>query len=245
MSGEVTRRQFVRSGAGLAVAGAALTTAQTATASHLDGPGENVELVYDQDMLEAYQPRLVFPTEAREKLIGLYGWVARSADEDTDVCCYWARYTHQDGLFARFDSHHLDHEPVQVEVDSETGDVRRVRASVYHWLKGEVRPSEELLYDGTHPHLRVISPWHQYTAAGLVDDGVFVDVEDLTGEYESWLKNGLEEDLYPGATTVPWRMQSRDHFWQDTLAGISVTATVLSAFRTAGIDEAGSLEVSN
>lgn len=244
---EVSRRDFLR-GTGSALAAPAALTAGVvgasgiASASHMDEPGENITIEYDEATLETYRPRLVFPTEAREKLIGLYGWIVRSADYDTDVACYFCRYTHQQGWVGP-DSHFGDTEPMQVEFDPDTGEVKRVRASIYHWIKGEVNPPPEaLLYDETHAHLRVISPWHQYTAAGPSDDGTFVDVSDLTEAYPDWLANGLEDSIYQGAFTVPWRMQDRAHFWQDTLAGLSIDGAVVSTFQSLGLGESGTLE---
>lgn len=240
---QATRRDCLRVASGAITGGACLSViAGRSTASHLDVPGENVTIEFDQPMLDTYRPRLVFPTAAREKLIGLYGWVVTSPDFDTDVCCYWTSYTHQDGWLGNLDSHDGDHEPIQVEVDSQTGDVERVRASIYHWLKGEVPGASAALYEDTHPHLRVIEPWHQYTAALPADDGSFVDVEDLTTVFQSWLDNGLEEDLHPGSTTVPWRMRDRTSWWQDTIGGFSFTEEIVQAARAAGLDTAGSLE---
>lgn len=234
-----TRRQFIRGGGAVAL-GSLLVG--PASADHLDEAGENITLEYDQSMLETYRPRLVFPSEAREKFIALYGWVAKSPDYDTDVCCYWASYTHQSGWLGNLDSHHGDHEPVYTFVDSSTGDVTRVMASVYHWLKGEVSASVAALDNDTHPHLRVVEPWHQYTAADPAASGILPDVEDLTAVYEDWLANGLEKSLHPGSVSVPWRMQTRGSWWRDDFAGISFNAQILRATRAAGYDTVGSLE---
>lgn len=237
-----TRRDVLRTAGSALAAGAtvALLTGPSA-AEHMDEPGENITLEYDVDTLETYRPRLVLPTEAREKFNSLYGWVARSPDFETDVCCYWASYTHQEGLLGNLDSHFGDHEPVQVEVGSDTGDVERVRASVYHWMKGEVTADAAPMYDETHPHLRVIEPWHQYTAPNPADSGAFFDVEDLTAAFPRWLDNGLEEDLHPGSTTVPWRMRDRESWWRDTVGSFSVDAAVVSAARRIGLDQEGDL----
>lgn len=238
-----TRRGFLRStsAAGATAVGGHLVAGRVA-ASHLDVPGENVTLEYDQGMLDTYRPRLVIPTAAREKLIGIYGWVAKSADFETDVCCYWTKYTHQEGFLGNLDSHDGDHEPLQVEVDSTTGDVTRVRASVYHLLKAEVQAASAPLYEETHPHLRVIEPWHQYTAARPSDEGAFLDVKDLTSVFPRWLDNGLESALHPGSTTVPWRMRDRGSWWRDTIVGVSFAEQFYRGALRAGLDTAGSLE---
>lgn len=237
-----TRRALLRT-AGSALAGGAAVAviAGVARAEHLDEPGSNVTIEFDEATLDTYRPRLVMPSAAWEKFIGLYGWVVRSPDFGTDVCCYWASYTHQDGWLGNLDSHFGDHEPIQVEIDSDTGDIERIRASVYHWLKGEVTADGAPLYDDTHPHLRVIEPWHQYTAARPADSGAFVDVDDLNGTFSDWLANGLEADLQPGTTTVPWRMRERSSWWRDNVAGFSANRLIVRAARGIGVDQAGDL----
>jgi len=63
-------------------------------------------------------------TEDMEPVQVLYGYVARSNEYETDMLCYWAQLTHQDGLpGVRADSHLGDHDPIFVFVDSESGDV--------------------------------------------------------------------------------------------------------------------------
>lgn len=238
---DFTRRQFIRSG-GAAVAAASIATIAStpAAASHMDEAGDNISLDYDQTALDTYRPRFVFPTEAKKKLIGVYGWIASSPDYDTDVACYWCWYTNQEGWIGP-DSHFGDTEPVQVEYDSETGDVERVRASVYHWMKGETTPSDALMYEETHPHLRVVSPHHQYTIARQSDDGSYTEIKDLTEAYPKWLSNRLEDDISLGASTVPWRMRDRGHWWADTEAGFSVNAAFVGALERANVGTRGSL----
>jgi len=218
------------------------TVSSPAAATHMEEPGENVTLEYDQSTLDTYRPRLVLPSESREKLLGLYGWVARSEDYDTDVCVYWCSYSHQEGWIGNLDSHWGDHEPLHVVYDSQSGEVRRVRASVYHWVKGEVTVNGAPMYDDTHPHLRVFEPWHQFTAARPADSGTFYDVEDLTETYPRWLSNGLEESVHPGSSTVPWRMSDREHWWRDRALGVSLDASLVALARSAGIDEEGQLQ---
>jgi len=247
-----TRRAFIRrTGAGLAVGTAALGMTGSAAASHLENVPEHVTIEYSEDLLNRYRPRLVFPTEARDKLIGLYGWVARSNGYDTDALVYWCKYTHQEGWAASLDSHWGDHEPLCIEVDSQTGEVVRLRASVYHWLKGEVTGESIPMYDDTHPMLRVIAPWHQYTAPQPADSGAFVDVRDLTDAgqgLDAWLANGLEESLYQGSCTEPWVMRSRPSWWRNSQVALGIdlpfsldAATVRTA-RRLGVGKAGTLE---
>ncbi|PSO54347.1 MAG: hypothetical protein BRC31_01915, partial [Actinobacteria bacterium QS_5_72_10] len=137
------------------------------------------------------------------------------------------------------DSHFGDHEPVLVFVDSASGELGRVAASVYHWSKGQAPAEQVPLYDGTHPKLRVIDPWHHYTET--TEDGVLEPVEDLSDVYQSWLDNGLEDDLHPGANTDPWRMRTRGHWWRDAAFGFSPTAVQIGAARRLGFGVAGTI----
>ncbi len=234
-----TRRAFLRSVAGAGSLGAGLAIASSpAVADHPDAQPAHVSLEFDQDRLERYRPRLVMAQEDREKFFGLYGWVARSQDYDTDVCVYFAAYTHQTGVTS-YDSHHGDREPIYTFVDKNTGDVRGVAASIYHWLRGWTATPT---LDGDHPKLRVISPWHHYSAT--TETGSLFDVEDLHGELDAWLANGLEADLAPGTVYNPWTMagaDGRDHWWRHNQFGFSLTAFSLGIRRSLGFHTGGSL----
>jgi len=240
------RRQFLKT-AGATALGAGVLSG-VAAAEHYDVQPDHVSISYDQDYLEQYCPELVFSADARQKFLDLFGWVARSPEYDTDVCVYWADYSHQEGLIGNLDSHYGDTEPLQVEVNSETGEVERVRASIYHWIKGEGTASEVSMKDG-RPHLQVVDPWHQYTAAAAA--GIVPEVEDLTAVFEDWLDDGLEESLHPGSSTNPWVMQTRDSWWREASFSIlgteiatwpSTDEMIVSAYKMAGIGQVGSLE---
>lgn len=239
------RREYLEGAAVTAKTATAVGTlgavAATAAASHMDEPGENISLTFDEAALDTYRPRLVMSTDAREKHLGTYGWYATSADYDTDVAVYWNRYSNQEGWIGP-DSHFGDTEPVQIEIDSETGEVTRVRASVYHWMKGEVTAANAPLYEETHAHLAVVDPHHQHRAAQPAEDGFFPAIKDLTEHYPRWLDNDLEEDVRVGSSTVPWRMQNWDHWWQTGAGGFSKDALLVQALRTAGFDTEGQLE---
>jgi hypothetical protein len=146
-------------------------------------------------------------------------------------------------VFFNADAHYGDHEPVQVEVDSDTGDVVRVRASIYHWVKGETTPRDRLMDDtDRRPRLRVINPWHQYTLAGEDDEVQQKTVEDLRDEYRSWLRNGLEESVAIGATTNPWSMRDRSSWWREGTFGLSLGETRIKAAQSLGLDTVGRLD---
>lgn len=213
-----TRRAFITTIGSAATVG---TLSRSVSASHFDAQPEHVTLSYDQPRLEQYRPLLDIDPVDREKLIGLYGWIAESPEYDTDIMCYWASYTHQDPpWYAPSTGHYGDHEPVQVVVDSDSGDVARVRASIYHWIKGT---ADAVPLDGTNPRLRVINPYHHYTAAASDASVSAFEVKDLTTEYQDWLDNGLEAEMVRGATTNPWIMSREADWWAPGRFGLPST----------------------
>lgn len=220
----LTRRELLArlAAAGVATAG----VATTASAEHYTEQDALTTLEYDESMLLDYRPRLVTAhLEVRPN--ALYGWVAKNPDFDTDVCVYWAEYDAQidtgPWTYLIDTSHPGDHEPFYVAVDSQTGAIEEVVCSVYHWLAGRYTPEVLSFHDGTHPRFEVVKPWHQYRAT--TEDGVFVELEDLTGAFQSWLDNGMEDDLFPGAAVDPWLMlgaDGRGHWWDSTTRALTL-----------------------
>ncbi|NHX37621.1 MULTISPECIES: hypothetical protein [Halolamina] len=229
------RREYLQAAGAVAVGSTVFSA--SALAEHFDAKPDDVTLEYDESVLERYRPELVMPAAAEEKFIGLYGWVTRSEERETNVAVYWASYSHQEGWLGNLDSHYGDHEPVYVFFDDDG--VTQVIASIYHWIAGRAPGAEIPLVDDTHPQLRVIKPWHQYTAAG--QPGEFFDVDDLTTVFDSWLDNGLEESLAPGSVTNPWTMRSRPDWWRRGTAGFSINATLVDAMMSVGVGDVGSL----
>ena len=126
-------------------------------------------------------------------------------------------------------------------VNSETGDVEKVIASVYHWMRGVAPAGAISLYQDTHPHLEVIHPWHHYTGDSSDSPGEFVDVADLSKVYDSRLDNGLEDDLQPGTVVNPWLMEGRGYWWRDDVGNYSTNAIYLEILRSLGVGESGEL----
>jgi len=224
------RREFLR-GVGLratqalVVGGGAAVTAAALDSPIKDATPEHVTHEFDTQALKKYQPQFVVREVDRAKLQSLYGFVARSPEYQTDCCVYYTEWSHQEGLspFAPplSDSHYGDHEPFYVFVDSETGEVREIVYSAYHWVAGKaLAPAAPM--ENSHPKAHIVSPWHHYYLTD--EDGVFVDLADLTGALGDWWANGMDEHLYLEGVTVPWRMRSRAHWWQDSVAGFSVDA---------------------
>lgn len=238
----VTRRRAVQAIASLP-AWAAL--AGRAVASHPDAVPEHVSLEFDKAILEAYRPRLQ-TANLSVKPNALYAWSAYSAEYDLDWHVYWASYSHQEGV-SGIDSHYGDHEPCYVGVDSESGEVEQIIYSGYHWLAARA-PRSAITFDGQHPCLDVIEPWHQYALASEAE-GQLVAVKDLGAAiddadsdqtaFEAWLANGLEEDLDVGSVVNPQTMTRRPDWWATGTAGlpslnnIYVRALLAAGFRGA------------
>lgn len=206
-----TRRDVLRGIGAVAIGTSA--SAGVASATHPTRKPDHVTIRYEPDTLANYQPLLQISQSSREKLNGLYGWVARSSEFDTAVCVYWCSYTHQESpWWAPSTGHFGDHEPIQVEFNPSTGEVTRVRSSIYHWIKGEVTASNAVL-SGTNPTLKVLDPYHHYTAQPDESVTTKLSVKDLTNEFDGWLDNGLEGNLVTGASYNPWVMESESDFW--------------------------------
>lgn len=225
-----------RGGQAAAVATGAATLASPAAAapSWRDRVPEHVSIEFDEDALDTYRPALNLRDVDRGRLIGLYGWTARSPEYDTDAHVFWTSWTHQTGVTS-YDSHRGDHEPFYVFVDSETGDVESVTFSYYHW--NAQHSTAPPLYDGTHAQAYVVSPWHQYQLDATATE--FVDVLDLTGDFQAWLDNGLAESLGDDLVVEPWRMRTRGYWWKNNPLGFSFTSLRLSAQYSLGIARDG------
>lgn len=239
-----TRREFIgRSGAAAVATAGLAALSGPAAAVRDDHQPDHVTISYDQARLERYRPRFQIKVEDREKLIGLYGWIAESPEYETDVYVYWMKYTHQESpWWGPTTGHYGDHEPIAVEVDKGTGDVTRLRASIFHWIKGEVTADVAPLSDDGHPRLRVFNPYHHYTAADPEASLDTFEVEDLTGEFRSWLDNGLEESLVDGACVNPWIMRSEEDWWRPGSFGLpSTEAMQANLARDASFGVAGKL----
>lgn len=245
----ITRREFCRKAAAvtLGTAGASGVVA----ADHYDRQPEHVTLSYERDVLKKYQPKLVIDHLGVQPE-AMYGWVARSEAHETFVCCYFTVYTHQESAWyipTGGDAHFGDHEPVQIEVDEDTGDPERVRASIYHWQKEETHANRVPMDDsGNRPLLYAFKPHHHYRAAAPDESAVDIQLEDLTSVFADWLEgktsgDGLEDELKTSAMTNPWTMQTESSFWHNDIGSFSKTAAYVSVMRTTGLGgEVGSLE---
>lgn len=183
---------------------------------------ENTIIEFDEQYLYEYQPKLRMSPEVRESQKGLYGYVARSADRDTDVLCYWSQLTHQDGLpGARADSHLGDHEPIYVFVNSESGDVEEIVYSAYHWFTGTAEigdtPSASLATiradKPTHATMTVVDPWHHYRFTPG-EAAAFVELKSWPEVRETWIRNGFYDPADVATIEDPWSIRDSDGWWK-------------------------------
>lgn len=195
------RRAFLAS-----LAGAVTISTGMARADHENrAPPNHVTLSFDRAELEGYRPRLV-TRNLGVKPSKQYAWIASSPEHETDAYTYWTWYVTQKGRTGR-DSHYLDREPVYLFVDEESGDIREVVYSGYHWLAARTRSPTTDLDD--HVLLEVAEDYHHYIRTAD-DTGELVELEDLDETFTEWLANGWEEDLAVGAAQNPWIMSSVD-----------------------------------
>ena len=209
-----TRRDAIRA---TALSGAVLLGAGSATVSGEIDSDSDATISYDEERLERYQPLMSLSLDARDKLTGVYGYVAEYDDEDVDVLCYWSRYAVQEGIsWIPWDSHQYDHEPVYLFVD-ESGDVEELAYTGYHhYVAREEDPDlEEVRADEpTHISLDVVSPWHHYRI-GETGSGAFYDVRDWTSARSEWEEYGFYEGTSRAAVDDPIVMRDRSSWWED------------------------------
>lgn len=233
-----SRRRFLKLTAA-GVVGSSLTG--SVAADHSEQKPEHVTISYNERILNKFRPELFIPETEKPKFLGMYGHYATSTEFDYGVCVYWSKYSHQEGWLGNLDSHYGDHEPCYVFFNETTEEVEQIVCSVYHWIAGRARPTGSALND-THVRLRAIKPWHQYTAS--TESGELYEIKDLTADdaFQTWLNEGLHESLEPGLVYNPWRMLARGDWWRRSeYTGISFNQMLVSATKSAGIGEVGTL----
>lgn len=179
----------------------------------------DAQIVFDEAKLRKYQPKLVMSRDTRRMHKGMYGYVAKSSERDTDVYCYWNQLTHQDGLpFVGQDSHLGDHEPIFVYVNSSTGELDRIIYSAGHWYAGEVLAENAVLTQSrasteTHASFAVDESHHHHSYT--TEDGAFVSLNSWPAVRGAWQDNEFYEPVQPEAVENPWSMLDRPHWWED------------------------------
>ncbi len=182
---------------------------------------ESVAISFDEGYLKRHQPMLMMAPTTREQNKGIYGYVAKSPDRDTDALCYWSQLTHQNGLpFVNSDSHLGDHEPIYVFVNSDDGSVEEIVYSAYHWFAGSeeiTTPATQLASsranEPTHPVLSVSEQWHNYSYDADAS-GAFTTLKSWPEVRSSWVNNGFFNPANVAAIENPWKMRDLSGWWE-------------------------------
>lgn len=209
---ESSRRKFLASTA--AASTLAVGIQGTASATDLDAIDReysHVDITYEQDTLERYQPRLTMTTDHIERFRHQASYVARSDRYDSYACCYVARYTVQEGATGH-DSHLGDTEPCYVFVDSETDEPVEAVWTGWHWNAAGITAEDATLHPGrtndpTHISLSVVYPWGNYQYADQ-DEGAFFELADWRGKREALVDGGLYDRGSTAAFEEPWVMSA-------------------------------------
>lgn len=218
----ISRRDLLKTGAAsLAISGGVIATSEIAAADHLDTKEELVEngpitLEYDDEIIAEYQPQLV--TEGVEpEPLGFHGLHATSEESTLNAVYGFTKYPYQEGISSS-DSHLGDHEPIIVFYDDQTGDVERVEYAAYHWFRGSATGDAfQYADDADHrPILRVDQTYHHYYVYTGNAAGDRLGRENLLESIETWLADGLEENLAIDQPWNPWIMTGRESWWRHT-----------------------------
>lgn len=183
---------------------------------------EGTTIEFDERYLWKYQPMLRMEPSTREHHKGMYGYVARNEDRETDALCFWSQLTHQDGLpMADSDSHLGDHEPIYVFVNSDDGSVEEVVYSTFHWYSGSksiTDPSEQLqtsrASDPTHAVLSVSEKWHNYSFKPDAD-GALVELKSWPEVRDTWVRNEFYSPANINVIEDPWQIRDNDGWWEE------------------------------
>ncbi len=220
------------------------------TAQDWSSKPDSVEITFDEQRLRKYQPKLKMSDATGKRFDGLYGYVATSPDQDTDVLCYWSkvkRVAEIDWIDdTKLGSGLGDHDPIYVFVDSETGDIQRIVYSTYHLGAAEARPSEDELEtseysdEPTHPTFTVADRWHHFNYTPDAT-GHLTELKSWPEVRSTWANNNFGPDA--AAVQDPWQLTSTND-WRANDGWFSTTDLWLSLGQTLGwfgADEADDL----
>lgn len=218
MGERCTRRALLRAGAGALAAGTLATRAAADGAQeHQNTQPPYVSLTYDEELIREYQPLLVL-SQVKHKPTGYHAAVLRSSESDVSIIVGFNKYLVQEGVdVSGADSHLGDREPVYIYVDEAAGEPLKVQYSAYHWYSNSVR-WRDLSTDSTgkRAKLRVIPRWHHHMTYHGSLEGETIPVRNLLESYPDWLRNGLSEEIHPGAVyNAGEEMQHREYWWRD------------------------------
>ena len=201
---------------------------------------DDVEIAWDEYRLRKYRPKLVMDEATRRRMDGLYGYVAKSDEEETDVLCYWSKFDESESLPIGNNalvSDIGDHDPIYVFVDKETDEIDRIVYSGFQLDAAEVQPSEDELEtsdfsgDPTHATFEVVSDWHHYRYAPEKIGHLNYELKPWPEVRETWQSNNFGPDA--AAVENPWRLLDEDD-WRDNDGLFSLTDMWLDVAKSLG-----------
>lgn len=210
----LSRRQLLTA-AGAAALGGGITGA-TGVAQAEHAPPEYVSLSYPEQLIKRHQPLLVMDG-VEQQPTGYHAMLVESAEAEFDVIVGFNKYLYQEGIDPTgSDSHLGDREPVYIYLD-ESGSPVKIQYSAYHWYENTEYWSDlQTDESGDRPLLQVVPRWHHHVTYSGSRSGQTVPVRDLRDSYPTWLQNGLEDEIHPGAVYHPQQeMQQRAYWWAD------------------------------
>lgn len=200
---------------------------------------DDADIVWDEYRLRKYQPLLKMDDATRKRFDGLYGYVATSESEETDVLCYWSKVETVESLPGGNDtlgSSIGDHDPIYVFVNSETEEIERIVYSAYNLEAAEVRPDEDDLKQSdrtdspTHATFTVVTGWHHYRYTPA-ETGHFTDLKSWPDARSTWLDNNFGMDT--AAVENPWQLASATD-WRANDGWVSLSDIWLDLGQTLG-----------
>ncbi|ADB63908.1 hypothetical protein Htur_5020 (plasmid) [Haloterrigena turkmenica DSM 5511] len=199
---------------------------------------DGVQIIWDEQRLWKYQPLLQMDAETRDRFDGLYGYVATSEDEDTDVLCYWSKTERVKSLPGGNDtlgSSIGDHDPIYVFVNSDTGELERIVYSGYNLEAAEIQPGTDDLVtqradSPTHATFTVVNGWHHYRHTPE-KTGFFTALKSWPAVRDTWSNNGFGPDTT--AVQNPWELTTKND-WRANSGLFSLTDIWISLGKTFG-----------
>lgn len=241
----MNRRTFLK----LAGASAASLGTVGVTAAEYDTQPRHVTIEYEsvKDELLKYRPLLDLSEVAirPDDRNPIYAWKHSSPEwdgGDTVYYSYWIWYSDGQRGVSDADSHVPDREPVVVEVDEPSGDVKAVHYDTYHYLVGSDYSPTIYRQDGQQsPAMHVIEPWHNLRPSSSTERGELLDLSDMDDVYEAWLANGWEAHRL--SVLAPEEVKYRGNWWADSALGFNFNGALARAGyrvkQTTGFDPLG------
>ncbi|UTF52747.1 twin-arginine translocation signal domain-containing protein [Natronosalvus rutilus] len=181
---------------------------------------ESTTIEYDEWYLRNYQPQLNMALEERDRMNGMYAYVARSEEENTDVLCYWVyldRESEADEKI-RTGSDLGDHQPIYVFVN-DAGKVEKIVYSAFHWYTATITPGPDVLWqdrkdDPAHAAFEMTP--HGHFMFNATEPGDFYELKPWPEVRDVWKNNTFYSRSKPNTIENPWEIGAHDHWWAES-----------------------------